>query len=313
MAALSMGRGPTRAERWRKPAIVAASVLGLHAARPRPVAADEFTRAAEIGPGDPMPRDRPFTPVELLGLRAEDPAPRGRRRQPAGLAHARAVASSTRRGRRLRRPCRRFPRLGGPAAPASVRPAARRWPSGPRPWATAIGPRSAHQPPRLRRRPDLLSAAERAICDDRFGQRRDGGPDRPRRHDQRRRPSNAAAGPTTPRANTGTAKAAYAGLGPCLRPADARRRSLSVAHPVAHAGRSVAQAGDRSRRRVACTPGPGWIASRHADRCGRRPERADMPRLRARSLRPARAPPAAARRDGRAAPRRPGHAAVGRP
>lgn len=169
---------PARAERWRKPAIVAVSVLGH-------VAIFSYLGLRSLGltvPGllqiDPDPiiyveiTPRPLLPGEVARVRPPPDRPQ--------VVTAPALPGSTTADRDLPfrdptededNPAPPVPRIGAPA-PGAIAP-----PPGVEGWAVrpeTMGDRVGRG---LRTRgpgcssPGLLSAAERAICDDRFGQR----------------------------------------------------------------------------------------------------------------------------------------------
>jgi hypothetical protein len=163
--------GAPRADRWRKPAIVAMSVLG-HLALFSWIG----LRSADLPPPGLSPRPiihvemspRPLSPGEVARVRLP-PAPTD-----AVSAPARAGAPADVRARNEEeeeRPAPPAPRRAA-AAPGAPGP-----PAGAPDWSVrpeTLGDRVGRG---LRTRgpgcsaPDLLSAAERAVCDDRFGQR----------------------------------------------------------------------------------------------------------------------------------------------
>ena len=166
---------PRSAERWRKPAIVALSlgfhalVLGLIGLRaisgpegavgpaeavvylqiePRPLLAGEVARVRP-------PPARPETPAEALpdagpATVRTDPFRRPKEEDDSVLPSPRAAAP------------------GAPAPPAAVGTAP--WQVRPETMGDRVG-RGLRTRPIGCASPDLLTAAERAICDDRFGQR----------------------------------------------------------------------------------------------------------------------------------------------
>lgn len=162
---------PLRAGRWRKPAIVAVSV-GLHAlvlgliglrsmgldAAMQPV---ERTLYVEIEP-------RPLLPGEVARVR---PPPERPEAAPQTLPDAGAVAPRSDPFRSLDDDDRPVPRLtapGAPAPPADVGTAP--WRVRPETMGDRVGSGLRTSPVGCAS-PRLLSPAERAICDDRFGAR----------------------------------------------------------------------------------------------------------------------------------------------
>jgi len=163
---------PSRAGRWRKPAVVAVSV-GLHVlvlgliglrsmgldAGPQPV---ERTIYVEIEP-------RPLLPGEVARVR---PPPDRPDAPPQALPDSGAVAVQTDPFRRLDdeedRPAPRLAAPGAPAPPADVGTAP--WQVRPETAGDRVG-RSLRTGQVGCASPNLLSPAERAICDDRFGAR----------------------------------------------------------------------------------------------------------------------------------------------
>lgn len=163
---------PSRAGRWRKPAVVALSV-GMHAlvlgliglrsmgldAGPQPV---ERTIYVEIEP-------RPLLPGEVARVR---PPPERPEAPSQALPDAGAPTSQSEAYRRLEdeddRPALRPGAPGAPAPPADV---------GTAPWQVRPGTagdrvgRGLRTSPVGCASPRLLSAEERAVCDDRFGAR----------------------------------------------------------------------------------------------------------------------------------------------
>lgn len=169
---------PRRAERWRKPAIVAVSVFGH-------VALFSYLGLRSMGltiPGllqsDPEPvihvriEPRPFLPGEVARVR---PPPE----QPRTVASPALPGSTTAdRDRPFRdpsddedSPAPPAPRVGAPApgAPAPP-PGVEGWAVRPETLGDRVGRGLRTRGPGCAT-PALLSAAERAICDDRFGQR----------------------------------------------------------------------------------------------------------------------------------------------
>lgn len=162
---------PSRAGRWRKPAIVAVSV-GLHAlvlgliglrsmgldAAMQPV---ERTIYVEIEP-------RPLLPGEVARVR---PPPERPEAAPQALPDAGAAAPRSDPFRSLEDDDRPVPRLtapGAPAPPADVGTAP--WRVRPETMGDRVGSGLRTSPVGCAS-PRLLSPAERAICDDRFGAR----------------------------------------------------------------------------------------------------------------------------------------------
>ncbi|MBX9460060.1 MAG: hypothetical protein KL785_01815 [Brevundimonas sp.] len=163
---------PSRAERWRKPAIVAVSV-GLHAlvlgyaglrsmgldAGPQPV---ERTIYFELEP-------RPLLPGEVARVR---PPPDRPDASPQALPDSGAATVQTNPFRRPEdeedRPAPRLAAPGAPAPPAEVGTAP--WQVRPGTTGDRVG-RGLRTSPVGCASPRLLSPAERAICDERFGAR----------------------------------------------------------------------------------------------------------------------------------------------
>ncbi|MBW8305142.1 MAG: hypothetical protein K0M78_14740 [Brevundimonas sp.] len=163
---------PSRAERWRKPAIIALSV-GLHALvlgliglrtielETAPQAVERVVYV-EIEP-------RPLLPGELARVR---PPPDRPEALPQALPNSAAVAARTDPFRRPDdeddRPAPRPAAPGAPPPPADV---------GTTPWQVRPGTmgdrvgRGLRTSPVGCASPRLLTEAERAICDDRFGAR----------------------------------------------------------------------------------------------------------------------------------------------
>ncbi|WP_298743918.1 hypothetical protein [uncultured Brevundimonas sp.] len=232
---------PSRAERWRKPAIMAVSV-GLHAlvlgliglrgigleAAPQPV---ERTIYVEIEP-------RPLLPGEVARVR---PPPERPDAPSQVLPDSGAPTARTDPFPRLDdeedSPTPRAPASGAPAPPADV---------GTVPWQVRPGTtgdrvgRSLRTSPVGCAGPRLLSAEERAICDDRFGARAaaaapiqgTGNPERDARfaregaralaaYEARRRPLSGGIGVVGPQEGPGSnfgMGVAGAHLDPSLRP-----------------------------------------------------------------------------------------------
>ena len=163
---------PSRAERWRKPAVVAVSV-GLHAlvlgyvglrsmgldVGPRPV---ERTIYVELEP-------RPLLPGEVARVR---PPPDRPDASPQALPDSGAATVQTSPFRRPEdeedRPAPRLAAPGAPAPPAEVGTAS--WQVRPGTTGDQVG-RGLRTSPVGCANPRLLSPAERAVCDDRFGAR----------------------------------------------------------------------------------------------------------------------------------------------
>lgn len=167
---------PTRAERWRKPAIVAVSVLG-HVALfsylglrsmgltfSGPVADPDPVIYLEITP-------RPLLPGEVARVRAVPEQPQ------VTAAPALPGSPTADPDRPFRKPddedspAPPTPRIGAPApgAPAPP-PGVEGWSVRPETMGDRVGRSLRTRGPGCTS-PALLSAAERAICDDRFGQR----------------------------------------------------------------------------------------------------------------------------------------------
>lgn len=173
---------PASGERWRKPVIIAAS-LGLHALVLGYMALDTFDgsrRYGETGPhGDPFPfpviyaqiEPRPLLRGEVARTR-ETPAPdypmqsipdSGTR-----ITETAGATGSAPTGDQPTSPSPRAAAAGAPAPPADV---------GTAPWQVRPDTMGARVGRGLRTRPvgcaspNLLTPAERAICDDRFGER----------------------------------------------------------------------------------------------------------------------------------------------
>ncbi|HZV84986.1 MAG TPA: hypothetical protein VFF48_08380 [Brevundimonas sp.] len=222
------GRG--NAERWRTPAIVAAS-LALHALLLgylglRTVGADMRFRGA-LQP-DPPPiliqlEPRPLLQGETARVR---PAPRPSVALPAPAearsAPGAAVSPQLESPDEEDAPAPPSPRTAAPAAGAPAPPAGGVWTVRPRTLGDRIG-QGLRTSPLGCASPDLLSAAERAICDDRFGRRaatarpiegsgdpaRDGrfareGARRLREYEDRRRPLAGGSGNVGPQDGPGS-------------------------------------------------------------------------------------------------------------
>lgn len=168
---------PARAGRWRKPAIVAASVLGH-------IALFSYLGLRSMGLGlpamdaDPEPvlyvqmEPRPLLPGEVARVR---PPPE---RAPDVAAPALPGSPTADRDRPFRdptededQPAPPAPRIGVPApgAPAPP-PGVEGWSVRPETLGDRVGRGLRTRGPGCSS-PALLSAAERAVCDDRFGQR----------------------------------------------------------------------------------------------------------------------------------------------
>lgn len=232
---------PSRAERWRTPAIVALS-LGLHAlvlgliglrtigldVPPQPV---ERTIYVELEP-------RPLLPGEVARVR---PPPDRPKAPPQVLPDSGAVAVQTDPFRRLDeeddRPAPRLAAPGAPAPPADVGTAP--WQVRPETLGDRVG-RGLRTSPVGCANPRLLSPAERAVCDDRLGARAaaaapiqgTGNPERDARfaregaralagYEARRRPLSGGIGVVGPQEGPGSnfgMGVAGAHLDPSLRP-----------------------------------------------------------------------------------------------
>lgn len=233
---------PRRAERWRKPAIVAASlgvhvlVLGLIGWRTlgldAPPASPEFVIPVDIEP-------RPLMPGETARVRPPPARP---------LVEAPPLSGSTTAPRSdpfrmrdeeddLARPTARAVAPGAPPPPADV---------GTAPWQVRPDSPGARVGRSLRTgtvgcaSPNLLTPEERAVCDDRFGQRAaaaapiegTGNPERDARfaregaralaeYEARRRPLSGGVGVVGPQDGPGSnfgMGVAGAHLDPSLRP-----------------------------------------------------------------------------------------------
>lgn len=234
---------PSRAERWRKPAIVAVSaglhvlVLGLIGLRtiglegPPPPA--ERTIFVEIEP-------RPLLPGETARVR---PPPARPNTPELDLPDAGATTARADPFRRLEDeedaplPSPRPGAVGAPAPPADVGTAP--WQVRPETMGDRVG-RGLRTRPVGCASPRLLTAAERAICDDRFGERAaaaapiegTGNPERDARfaregaralaeYEARRRPLSGGIGVVGPQDGPGSnfgMGVAGAHLDPALRP-----------------------------------------------------------------------------------------------
>lgn len=158
---------PTSAEHWRKPAIVAASLL-LHAG----VLALLGLRTMGLGPGM-VPDQSPTIYVQLEPrplLADETPRQPVAARQIEAPPLARAMTTPNLRDEEEdETPAPPSPRLAAPAPGAPPAPDGA-WAVRPRTLGDRIG-QGLRTSPLGCAAPTTLSAAERAICDDRFGQR----------------------------------------------------------------------------------------------------------------------------------------------
>lgn len=174
---------PSRGQRWRKPAIVAVS-LGLHALVLGYVGFKAFDPPRLYG--DDGPIDDPIFPWPVIYAEIEPrPLLRGEvartRETPAPdpampaipdagtrVTETAGATGSAASGDRLDPPSPRAVAPGAPAPPADVGTAA--WRVRPETLGDRVG-RGLRTSPVGCASPHLLSAAERAVCDDRFGAR----------------------------------------------------------------------------------------------------------------------------------------------
>lgn len=156
-----------RADRWRKPAIVAASLL-LHAGLLG------YLGLRTMGPASPFPAPEPTIHVQLEPrplLADETPRQPVAARQTEAPPLTRSVATPTPRDEdEDESPAPPSPRLAAPAPGAPPPPADSAWTVRPRTLGDRIG-QGLRTSPVGCAAGAVLSAAERAICDDRFGQR----------------------------------------------------------------------------------------------------------------------------------------------
>jgi hypothetical protein len=173
---------PSRAERWRKPAIVALSI-GLHALVLGYVGYKAFDPPKVYGDGGPIedPWPRPVIYVEIeprpllrgeVARTRETPAPdfpfSELRDAGTRLNETTGATGSAAAGDQPGSPSPRAAAAGAPAPPADVGTAP--WQVRPETMGDRLG-RSLRTSLVGCASPDLLSAPERAICDDRFGAR----------------------------------------------------------------------------------------------------------------------------------------------
>jgi len=173
---------PSRAERWRKPVIVAVS-LGLHALVLGYVGFKAFAPPRLYGEGvidDPMFPSPPIyaeiVPRPLLrgetARTRETPAPDTPMQEipdsGTRLSETTGATGSAAAGERPSSPSPRAAAAGAPAPPADVGTAA--WQVRPETMGDRVG-RSLRTSLVGCASPQLLSPAEQAICDDRFGAR----------------------------------------------------------------------------------------------------------------------------------------------
>lgn len=174
---------PARAERWRKPAIVAVSV-GLHAVVLGYVGYKAFDPPRFYGDGGPI--DDPLLPRPVIFVEIEPrPLLRGEvartRETPAPASPMQTLPDSGTRldettgatgsaaaGDQPSAPSPRAAAAGAPPPPGDVGTAP--WRVRPETMGDRVG-RSLRTSPVGCTNPRLLSPAERAICDDRFGAR----------------------------------------------------------------------------------------------------------------------------------------------
>lgn len=173
---------PSRAERWRKPAIVALSV-GLHALVLGYIGFKAFAPPGRYGEeqphGDPFPLTVVFAEIEPRPLMRGETArtretPRPEAVMPsipdAGtrLNETTGATGSAAAGDQPSSPSPRAVAAGAPAPPGDVGTAP--WQVRPETMGDRVG-RSLRTSPVGCASPRLLSEAERAVCDDRFGAR----------------------------------------------------------------------------------------------------------------------------------------------
>jgi hypothetical protein len=167
---------PARAERWRRPVIVAVSVLG-HAAlfSYLGLRAMGLTLSGLIADPDPVIyieiTPRPLLPGEVARVRQPPERPQDR------AAPALPGSPTADPDRPFRdpddedSPAPPAPRIGAPAAGAPAPPpGVEAWAVRPETLGDRVGRGLRTRGPGCSS-PTLLSAAERAVCDDRFGQR----------------------------------------------------------------------------------------------------------------------------------------------
>lgn len=230
---------PTRAEQWRKPAILAVSVL-LHAGLLA------WVGMRTMGLGTPLPDQSPTIYVQLEPrplLADETPRQPVAARPVEAPPLARAMTTPTLREEdEDETPSPPSPRLAAPAPAAPPAPSDG-WTVRPRTLGDRIG-QGLRTSPLGCAAGAVLSAAERAICDDRFGQRAaaarpiegTGNPERDARfaregarrlaeYEARRRPLAGGSGNVGPQDGVGSnfgMGVAGAHLDPSLRPDSTR-------------------------------------------------------------------------------------------
>lgn len=231
---------PTRAESWRKPAIVAASLL-LHAGLLA------WIGMRTVGLGAPLLDQSPTIYVQLEPrplLAEETPRQPVAARQTDAPPLTRSVTTPIPRDEdEDETPAPPSPRLAAPAPGAPPAPADGAWAVRPRTLGDRIG-QGLRTSPVGCAAGAVLSAAERAICDDRFGQRAatarpiegTGNPERDARfaregarrlaeYEARRRPLAGGSGNVGPQDGPGSnfgMGVAGAHLDPSLRPDSTR-------------------------------------------------------------------------------------------
>jgi hypothetical protein len=166
---------PARAERWRKPAIVAVSVL-LHGG----VFAFLGLRAIQFDlppVDDPLPviyvqiEPRPLLPGEIARVRATPETPDSPAPAPPGAPTANRDLPFRDPSEDDDQPAPPSPRIGAPVPGAPAPPAdVGAWTVRPETMGDRVG-RGLRGSTVGCASPDLLTRAERAICDDRFGER----------------------------------------------------------------------------------------------------------------------------------------------
>lgn len=166
--------GPSGGDRWRKPAIVALSV-GLHAlvlgliglrsmGLEGPAAPVERTIYVEIEP-------RPLLPGEVARVRPPPPRPDAADQTRPNAGQEAVRADPFRRPEEDEDDARPAPRPGSPGAPAPPADVGTApWQVRPETMGDRVG-RGLRTSPVGCANPRLLTPAERAVCDDRFGAR----------------------------------------------------------------------------------------------------------------------------------------------
>lgn len=168
---------PVRAERWRKPAIVAVSVLGhLALFSYLGLRSMGLTLSGLVAPLEPViyveMTPRPLLPGEVARVRPPPDRPRDVAAPPLPGSTTAAPDLPFRDPTKDEdRPAPPAPRIGAPAPglPAPP-PGVEGWTVRPETMGDRVGRGLRTRGPGCIS-PALLSAAERAICDDRFGQR----------------------------------------------------------------------------------------------------------------------------------------------